>query len=79
LGRVLGLNVLKKPSDQLQESQGVPSGTLKMMVDSFEYDTIVRTLKACGNNHQLAAEKLGIGKTILWRKLQGHSGNDAVA
>ncbi len=35
-----------------------------------EKDTIIRVLAVCSGNKALAAEKLGIGRTTLWRKMK---------
>jgi transcriptional regulator with PAS, ATPase and Fis domain len=34
---------------------------------------IFEVLKQCGNNKKLAAEKLGISRTTLWRELKGNN------
>ncbi len=36
-----------------------------------ELQTILRTLRECGGDRGLACERLGIGRTTLWRKLRG--------
>ena len=46
-------------------------GNLREMVESMERTIVRRVLEECGNDQTEAARRLGIGKTTLWRKLQG--------
>jgi propionate catabolism operon transcriptional regulator len=49
----------------------LPSGnSLKEMVAAFERKVIKNTLEICGQNQLDAANRLGIAKTTLWRKLK---------
>lgn len=50
----------------------VPEGrNLREMVENMERTVVRRVLEECGNDQTEAARRLGIGKTTLWRKLQG--------
>ena len=44
--------------------------TLRSSVRSHEFDRIARVLEECGGNRTLAAERLGISRVTLWRKLK---------
>ena len=41
-------------------------------IDCMRKNHIFEVLKQCGNNKKLAAEKLGISRTTLWRELKGN-------
>ena len=43
---------------------------LRSSVRSHEFDRIARALEECGGNRTLAAERLGISRVTLWRKLK---------
>lgn len=73
LKKILGLNELEQSREGSQQPVD-RDASLKAMVSKFERDIILHTLEECGNNHQAAAERLGIGKTTLWRKAQGGEG-----
>jgi len=45
---------------------------LRSSVRSHEFDRIARVLEDCGGNRTLAAERLGISRVTLWRKLKDH-------
>ena len=42
-------------------------------IDCVRKNHIVEVLKQCGNNKKLAAEKLGISRTTLWRELKSNN------
>jgi transcriptional regulator with PAS, ATPase and Fis domain len=42
-------------------------------IDCMRKNHIFEVLKQCGNNKKLAAEKLGISRTTLWRELKANS------
>ena len=42
-------------------------------IDCMRKNHIFEMLKQCGNNKKLAAEKLGISRTTLWRELKGNN------
>ena len=42
-------------------------------IDCMRKNHIFEVLKQCGNNRKLAAEKLGISRTTLWRELKGNN------
>lgn len=42
-------------------------------IDCMRKNHIFEVLKQCGNNKKLAAEKLGISRTTLWRELKGNN------
>lgn len=42
-------------------------------IDCVRKKHIFEVLKQCGNNKKLAAEKLGIGRTTLWRELKSYN------
>ncbi|MDR1132124.1 MAG: sigma 54-interacting transcriptional regulator [Oscillospiraceae bacterium] len=66
LCKILGL---LPAEDEGPASAGLASGKkLKDMIEALESDIINRTLAECGNDHTLAAQRLGIGMTTLWRK-----------
>ncbi|MFQ5510692.1 MAG: sigma-54-dependent transcriptional regulator [Candidatus Krumholzibacteriia bacterium] len=44
--------------------------TMKDAVKVFERELILKTLRECGNNKRLAAKKLGMGLSSLYRKLE---------
>jgi propionate catabolism operon transcriptional regulator len=44
--------------------------TLRTARRGSEREHVLRILAECGGNHSLAARKLGIGRTTLWRKLR---------
>ncbi len=48
--------------DDLQDSE---------RIDCIRKKHIFEVLKQCGNNKKLAAEKLGVSRTTLWRELKG--------
>ncbi|MGI6131603.1 MAG: sigma 54-interacting transcriptional regulator [Bacillota bacterium] len=45
---------------------------LRSSVRSHEFDRIARVLEECGGNRTVAAERLGISRVTLWRKLRDH-------
>jgi len=47
-----------------------------MTIKELEKSYILHKLKQCDYNHTLAAEKLGIGRTTLWRKLSEYGEDD---
>ena len=42
-------------------------------IDCLRKKHIFEVLKQCGNNKKLAAEKLGISRTTLWREVKGNN------
>jgi DNA-binding NtrC family response regulator len=42
-------------------------------IDCMRKKHIFEVLKQCGNNKKLAAEKLGISRTTLWRELKANN------
>lgn len=46
---------------------------LRSSVRSHEFDRIARVLEECGGNRTVAAERLGISRVTLWRKLRDHA------
>jgi transcriptional regulator, propionate catabolism operon regulatory protein len=49
------------------------TGTLANLRRDAERERIARVLQECGGDRVLAAKRLGIGRTTLWRKLTGRS------
>lgn len=48
-------------------AMALPTGSMA----ALEREHIRRTLEECGGNRSLAAQRLGISKTTLWRRLKG--------
>jgi len=46
------------------------TGTLRQRTDEVERDQILSALEAVNGNRELAAERLGISDTTLWRKMR---------
>lgn len=68
-GKILQ-TVMNTPEDKDTIKLEIPSfGSLKDMIKSVEKQIITKTVIRCDNDHEKAAEKLGIGRTTLWRKL----------
>jgi propionate catabolism operon transcriptional regulator len=44
---------------------------LRSVSRAGEIDHILKTLEECGGNRTEACKRLGIGRTTLWRKLNG--------
>jgi len=66
-------SLLKKEHGPQQKSS-CPSGhemvlNLDQTLDSMSRQIVVRTLSLCGGNQTIAAKKLGISRTTLWRYL----------
>ena len=62
------------PRYPIPESPAVPailpeSSTLRRRTGAAERDILIQTLQECQGNKALAARKLGISRTILYRKL----------
>ncbi len=69
IDQILGID--RRTSQRRQESMDIPTtGTLKDIVEQFEYEVVNRVLRECKNDQNIAAERLGIGRTTLWRKLK---------
>jgi len=45
-------------------------GDLRQMVSSFEASLLTRAIHDAGGNRRLAAERLGVGLSTLYRKLE---------
>lgn len=58
---------LPKHSPQPQDARG-----LKARIKHHELDSILGVLEECGGSRSLAAQRLGISRVTLWRKLKGH-------
>ena len=68
-GEILEM-VMNKSEDRDVINLKVPTSlNIKDMIKSVEKQIIASTIIRCDNNHGKAAEKLGIGRTTLWRKL----------
>lgn len=68
-GKILH-TVMNNPEDKDTIKLEVPgSGALKDIIKDVEKQIIKETVIRCDNDHGKAAEKLGIGRTTLWRKL----------
>ncbi len=52
-------------------------GELSEIVEKVEYEVATRYLEDYGNNQELAARALGIGRTTFWRKCKGGKKGDA--
>jgi transcriptional regulator of acetoin/glycerol metabolism len=53
---------------QLQVSPNIKD-TRRRVIDR---ETILQELKNCGSNQTLAAERLGLHRVTLWRKMKGY-------
>ncbi|MFL0249503.1 sigma 54-interacting transcriptional regulator [Clostridium neuense] len=68
-GKILQM-VMNKSEDRDVINLKVPlSGNIKDIIKNVEKQIIATTIIRCDNDHGKAAEKLGIGRTTLWRKL----------
>jgi two-component system response regulator AtoC len=50
----------------------VGRGQLREQVRDFEHSLIVRAIEECGGDRRAAAQRLGIGLSSLYRKLEEH-------
>jgi transcriptional regulator with PAS, ATPase and Fis domain len=63
---------LLKPAEK--EDDGIlPNNVEFMTIADMERRLIKETLKKCNNNQKLAAEKLGISRSTLWRKMKEYN------
>lgn len=63
-------------SQKAPDSVRIPSsGTLKQIVSQVENQVIQNVLASCSYDQEVAAQRLGIGKTTLWRKLREERGD----
>jgi propionate catabolism operon transcriptional regulator len=68
------------PRDRLRElipeifvnSKNASARSLAIHRQETELQVIERVLQECGGDRRLAAERLGIGRTTLWRKISGN-------
>ena len=56
--------------------RGFGDGPLRDQVRRFEHDRIVRAIDECGGDRRAAAQRLGIGLSSLYRKLEEYSAAD---
>ena len=65
--------LLKKEHQPAQDSASCSGHEmileLNQTLDAMNRDIVVRTLSLCGGNQTVAAKKLGISRTTLWRYL----------
>jgi two-component system NtrC family response regulator len=62
------LKIAQKPGRNIDSKNTVTTGTL----DAMEKQMIVSTIEECGGNLTRTAEKLGIGRATLYRKMEKH-------
>ena len=63
--------LLGLPMEAVEVAQKLPEGRdLREMIENVEYEIVTQVLRACSNDQTAAAQRLGIGKTTLWRKLR---------
>jgi two-component system, NtrC family, response regulator len=62
------LIIAQKPGRNVDDKNSVTTGTL----DAMEKQMIVSTIEECGGNLSRTAEKLGIGRATLYRKMEKH-------
>lgn len=55
-----------------RKTAAAPGGTLRDLTSSAERDAILRALSAAGNNRARAADRLGIHRTLLYKKMAKH-------
>ncbi|WP_371374275.1 sigma-54-dependent transcriptional regulator [Thalassotalea aquiviva] len=67
------------PGQMLSHTKAMVSGdkTLREMVRDFEIDMIKKTLDDCAQDRRMAAQKLGLGLSSLYRKLEESTQVDA--
>jgi two-component system response regulator HydG len=64
-----------EPEDFMKTKKSGTSGTTHAMpstIDEMEQKMIIKTLEENGNNIARTAEKLGIGRATLYRKMEKH-------
>lgn len=49
------------------------ANSLELEVDSFQKENIIKALKKCNNDKNLAAEILGMSRSTLWRKIKKYN------
>ncbi len=59
------------PGSMPDPGETAESGSLRSAVSQFERDHILRVIEQCEGDKKAAAEKLGIGLSSLYRKLEG--------
>jgi transcriptional regulator of acetoin/glycerol metabolism len=62
------------PSGVRRAAEAAPSGPLPLNLGETELSLIRRALGECRGNRTLAADKLGISRRTLHRKLREHPG-----
>ncbi|HVI92944.1 MAG TPA: helix-turn-helix domain-containing protein, partial [Anaeromyxobacter sp.] len=53
--------------------EGAGADTLASRRRDTDRERVLRMIEACGGDRALAARRLGIGRTTLWRKMTGRS------
>jgi len=70
------IDAVHLPEELLQPAQPVAVDVDETLA-AVERRHVLRVLQACGGNQVEAAQRLGIGRTTLWRKLREISGGSA--
>lgn len=65
-----GLKIDEKQIADILDEYGCENLQGTERIDCMRKNHMVEVLKQCGNNKKLAAEKLGISRTTLWRELK---------
>ena len=64
---------VEKPASETISGDAIPSGDLRELLRSYEWHVILSAIKAADGDRRVAAQRLGIGLSSLYRKLEEFS------